>query len=48
MNNYPWSADSNHFFLAYAMEYYGMENWQRDQLLKAEEMKALWEWCDRN
>ena len=35
-----WGKDSNHFFLAYAMEYYGMKDWQRDQLLKAEEMKA--------
>ena len=25
----------------------GMKDWQRDQLLTAEEMKALWEWCDR-
>ena len=42
-----WGKDSNHFFLAYIMEYYGMEDWRRKQLLKAEEMKALWEWCDR-
>ena len=43
-----WGKDANHFFLAYAMEYYGMKDWQRDQLLTAEEMKALWEWCDRS
>ena len=42
-----WGKDANHFFLSYAMEYYGMKDWQRDQLLTAEEMKALWEWCDR-
>ena len=42
-----WGKDSNHFFLAYIMEYNRMEGWKRDQLLTAEEMKALWEWCDR-
>ena len=43
-----WGKDSNHFFLSYAMEYYGMKDWQLEQLLTAEEMKALWEWCDRS
>ena len=42
-----WGKDSNHFFLAYIMEYNRMEGWKRDQLLTAEEMRALWEWCDR-
>lgn len=40
--------NGSHFFVAYAMEYYGMKKWQLVQLLTPEEMTELWEWCKKN
>jgi len=34
-----------HYFLSYVMEYFGMKDWQRIQLLSPEEMADLWNWC---
>jgi len=36
------------YFLTYIMEYYGMKEWQKVQLLSADEMTELWEWCKAN
>ena len=41
-------VDDNHYFLAYVMEYYGMRDWQKVQLLTPIEMTELWEWCKNN
>lgn len=41
-------VDGNHYFLAYVMEYYGMKDWQKVQLLTPIEMTELWEWCKKN
>lgn len=38
----------NVYFLTYIMEYYGMKDFQKEQLLYPEEMNDLWEWCKAN
>lgn len=40
--------DGNHYFLAYVMEYFGMRDWQKVQLLTPNEMTELWRWCKNN
>lgn len=36
------------YFLTYIMEYFGMKDWQKVQLLSPDEMTKLWEWCLNN
>lgn len=40
--------NGSHYFLAYVMEYYGMRDWQKVQLLTPNEMTELWKWCKNN
>lgn len=41
-------CDGSHYFLSYIMEYFGMKDWQKVQLLSPTEMTNLWEWCTNN
>lgn len=41
-------CDGNHYFLSYIMEYFGMKDWQKVQLLSSTEMNNLWDWCMDN